>query len=126
MKVGFPFPAKERLKSREEIREVFNRKASVSCQGVRLYWRRNGLGQNRIAFTFARKFGNAVERNHSRRLSREAYRLLRGKLRPGYDLVLLVYPGYDTFSVRMEQLQALFSKAGLACRMDDQKRSRQE
>ena len=122
MKVGFSFPRRERLKGREEIREVFNRKTAVSCPGVKLYWRRNGLGHNRIAFTFARKFGNAVERNHSRRLSREAYRLLRGKLRSGYDIVLLVYPGRDVFSARMEQLQALFSKAGLTGLPDDQKR----
>ena len=113
MKVDFSFPRKERLKRREEIRKVFNRKVAVSCPGAKLFWCRNGLGHNRIAFTFARKFGKAVERNHSRRLSREAYRLFRGKLRPGYDLVLLVYPGRDIFSVRMEQLQALFSKAGM-------------
>ena len=68
---------------------------------------------NRIAFAFPRKYGNAVERNHSRRLSREAYRLLQGELRQGYDMVLLVFPGGDAFSVRMEQLKTLFSKAGL-------------
>jgi len=126
VKVGFSFPRKERLKGREEIKEVFDRKSSVSCPGAKLFWRLNGLGHNRIAFTFARKFGNAVERNHSRRLSREAYRLLRGKLRHGYDLVLLVYPGCDAFSVRMEQLQALFSKAGLTGLIDDKKRQCQE
>jgi len=73
----------------------------------------NGLPHNRIAFTFSRKFGNAVERNHSRRISREVYRRLRSELRQGCDLVLLVYPGRDVFSVRMEQLRELFSKAGL-------------
>jgi len=121
VKVGFSFPRRERLKGREEIQEVFNRKMTVSCSGARLFWRLNGLGHNRVAFTFARKFGNAVARNHSKRLSREAYRLLRNKLRQGYDLVLLVYPGCDTFSVRMEQLQALFTKAGLISLKDDQK-----
>ena len=126
MKVCFSFPRKERLKRREEISEVFNRKASVSCPGAKLYWYWNGLGYNRIAFTFARKFGNAVKRNHSRRLSREAYRLLRNKLRPGYDLVLLVYPGRDAFSGRIEQLQALFSKAGLTDSTGNQKQRNQE
>jgi ribonuclease P protein component len=73
----------------------------------------NELGYNRIAFTFTRKYGNAVERNHSRRLSREAYRLLKNDFRKGYDLVLLVYPGRDAFSLRMEQLWLLFNRAGL-------------
>ena len=71
------------------------------------------LPYNRIAFAFARKFGNAVERNRSRRLSREAYRLIRNELRNGYDLVLLVYPGRDDFSARLNQLRELFIRAGL-------------
>ena len=107
------FPRKERLKGRDEIREVFSSRRAFSCAGAKLLKQRNGLSHNRIAFTFSRKFGNAVERNHSRRLSREVYRLLRSELREGYDLVLLVYPGRDVFPVRMEQMRELFSKAGM-------------
>jgi ribonuclease P protein component len=110
---SFRFPRKERLKGRDEIREVFNRRKGISCPGAKLLMRPNRLDYNRIAFTFSRKFGNAVERNHSRRLSREVYRLLRNELRQGYDLVLLVYPGKDAFSARMDQLRELFSRAGL-------------
>jgi ribonuclease P protein component len=83
----------------------------------------NGLPYNRIAFTFARHFGTAAERNRARRLGREAYRHIRDGLKPGYDVVLLVYPRKngakkeaaqkDVFAVRMEQLKILFSKAGL-------------
>ena len=73
----------------------------------------NTLPYNRIAFTFSRKYGNAVQRNYSRRLSREVYRLLRNDLRTGYDMVLLVYPGQDVFSVRMGQMRELLSRAGL-------------
>ena len=111
----YRFPRKERLKGRDEIREVFNRRKGVSCPGARLLTLRNGLSYNRIAFTFSRKFGNAVERNRSRRLGREAYRQLRNELRKGYDLVLLVYPqaGGDVLSVRMKQLRDLFTRAGL-------------
>jgi len=109
----FRFPREEKLKGRDEIREVFNGRKGISCSGAKLLIRRNGLAHNRIAFTFSRKFGNAVERNHSRRLSREVYRRLRNELRKGYDLVLLIYPGRDAFSVRMGQLRDLFARAGL-------------
>ena len=85
------FPKRERLKGREEIKAVFDGKKSFSCPGIRLYLSKNGLSYNRIAFTFARKFGSAVERNRSRRISREAYRLLRHRIVPGWDMVLLVY-----------------------------------
>jgi ribonuclease P protein component len=107
------FPLKERLKGRNEIREVFNGKKAVYCQGAKLFVLPNGLEYNRIAFTFSRKFGTAVERNRSRRLSREAYRLLRAQFSPGFDMVLLVQPGQDVFSVRVSQMRELFSRAGL-------------
>jgi ribonuclease P protein component len=81
---------------------------------------KNGLSGNRMAVTFARKFGNAVNRNRSRRVSREAYRLLRNRLKTGFDLVLLVYPAgprqapvKDCLALRMEQLQNLLTWAGL-------------
>ena len=109
------FPREERLKGRDEIRKVFCGRKGVSCAGARLLSLRNELPYNRIAFTFSRKFGNAVKRNRSRRLSREAYRFLRKDLRQGYDLVLLVYPnsGRCVLQTRMDQLLELFSRAGL-------------
>ena len=111
--LNYRFPQTEKLKGRNEIREVFGKRKGVSCIGAKLFMLQNGLAHNRIAFTFSRKFGTAVERNHSRRLSREVYRLLRNELKKGYDLVLLVNPGRDIFSVRMEQMRNLFSRSGL-------------
>lgn len=112
--MSFRFPRAERLKGRDEIREVFNRGRMVSCSGAKLFLRENQICRNRIAFTFSRKFGNAVNRNRARRVGREAYRYIRQELKTGYDLVLLVYPGKDTFAVRREQLNLLCFKAGLA------------
>ncbi|MCL2880158.1 MAG: ribonuclease P protein component [Treponema sp.] len=120
---NYGFPRAEKLKGRNEIREVFNQRKAVSCAGAKLFILRNGLPCNRIAFTFSRKFGNAVERNHSRRLSREVYRLLRNDLKKGYDLVLLIYPNRDFFPNRMDQLRNLFSRAGLFNSSDDQESS---
>ena len=118
--LNYRFPREERLKGRDEIRKIFNERKSVSCAGARLLSLRNGLPHNRIAFTFSRKFGNAVKRNRSRRLSREVYRHLRNELRQGYDMVLLVYSGAghgtedrDTLQARTDQLRELFSRAGL-------------
>jgi len=78
----------------------------------------NGLPHNRIVITFVRKYGNAVQRNRARRLGREAYRLMKGTLKTGYDLVLLVYPrtkeaGRSSLGESTLQLQTLFRKAGL-------------
>jgi ribonuclease P protein component len=113
MEHRFRFGREERLKKRDEIRAVFNRGRAVTCAGAKLFILRNDISKNRAAFTFAKKFGTAVERNRSRRVSREAYRHLRYRLKKGFDLVLLVYPGRDFLSARVEQLGLLFSKAGL-------------
>jgi ribonuclease P protein component len=95
-----------------------------------LFVLKNGLPYNRIGFTQTRKYGNAPERNRARRLGREAYRLLRPRLKTGFDLVLLVYPGQSTpvgperpksrikpgrssLEARLVQLRSLFGKAGL-------------
>ncbi|MDR0589580.1 MAG: ribonuclease P protein component [Spirochaetaceae bacterium] len=110
---SFRFLRKERLKRRDGIRDVFKRGKSVTCSGAKLFFIKNGLPYNRIVFTFSRKYGNAVQRNRSRRVGREAYRHIRKELKTGYDLVVLAYPGNDSFARRMEQLAVLFSKAGL-------------
>jgi ribonuclease P protein component len=105
------FPREERLKSRADIHSVFKKGRCAALRDAKLFYLRNDRAYNRIAFTFARKFGNAVERNRARRLGRESYRHLRGALPPGWDLVLLVYPGESTFSKRFAQLQALVRRA---------------
>ena len=43
----------------------------------------------RIGITTSKKTGNAVRRNRSRRVIREAFRALRAGVRPGYDLVFV-------------------------------------
>jgi ribonuclease P protein component len=75
-----------------------------------LFCLKNEQPLNRIVFTLSKKYGNAVQRNYARRLSRESYRLIRDRLCTGYDLVLLIYPGRDLLSLRAEQLNMLFSK----------------
>jgi len=77
----------------------------------------NNLPYNRICFTFTsgKKFGGAVARNRAKRLGREAYRLIKEQVSGGHDLILLLYPESRqmTLSMRMEQLQSLYKKAGL-------------
>lgn len=95
------------------IQTVFRKGKKYSCDGAKLFVLANGIERNRIAFTFPRGYGTAVQRNYSRRLSREAYRLCKCNVRTGYDFTVLVFPGNDHFSVRDEQLRFLFRKAGL-------------
>ena len=130
---GGRFRRQEHLKRRVELTRVFKKGRVVSCPGVKLFFLANGLAHNRIVITFARKYGNAVQRNRARRLGREAYRLMRGELAAGYDVVLLIYPrttGNEAAKPGLEgnnlpagkagslaestgQLKTLFKKAGI-------------
>jgi ribonuclease P protein component len=110
----FGFQRNERLKGRNHIQAVFKQGKKFGCQGAKLFVLKNNLTTNRICFTFPRGFGNAVKRNRARRLGREAYRLLRPRLRIGYDLILLIFPETRaSLATRTRQLEFLFSKAGL-------------
>jgi ribonuclease P protein component len=110
----YSFQRNERLKGRSYIQAVFKQGKKLSCQGAKLFVLKNNLTNNRICFTFSRGFGNAVKRNRARRLGREAYRLLRPRLRGGYDLILLIFPETQaSLAARTRQLEFLFSKAGL-------------
>jgi len=111
----FCFNAEDRLKKRTEIQMVFKKGTPAACFGAKLFVLQNDLKHNRIGFTLSRNFGNAVKRNHAKRLGREAYRHIGYTLKSGHDMVLLVYPTEkkDTFKNRMKQLKSLCSVASL-------------
>lgn len=46
-------------------------------------------GALRVGITTGKKIGNAVKRNRSRRVIREAFRELSERVAPGYDLVFV-------------------------------------
>jgi len=117
---GKGFSRKEHLKKRVDINRVFKKGRVVSCPGTKLFFLANEAPCNRIVITFTRKYGNAVQRNRARRLGREAYRLMKGELNTGYDMVFLTYPKpadaaskSGSLAETSEVLRALFNKAGI-------------
>jgi ribonuclease P protein component len=111
------FPRAERIGKAAEIRGLFKSTARPSVKGAKLFVKPNDSGLNRIAFTLPRHYGTAVERNRTKRLCREAFRLRKHTLRQGYDMLLLLYPPAasqrDSFAARDAQLCTLCKRAGL-------------
>lgn len=81
----------------------------------------NGRDFVRVTVIPARGHRNAVARNRSKRLAREAFRLIKHRIVPGYDFVIVCYPGEYTFADRQEQLQNLLAKKHLL--RDERRRS---
>ena len=103
----------ERLRSQFEISRVFKSSSRVSCSGAKLVYRRNELEWNRIAVTLVRKYGNSVQRNRSKRILREIYRSLKNNLKPGFDIIIVLYPGEYDYSIRESQVKYLLTKADI-------------
>ena len=52
----------------------------------------NQVGESRLGLSVGRRVGDAVTRNRIKRRIREAFRLMRRDMPPGYDLVVIVRP----------------------------------
>lgn len=82
---------------------------------MRVYFSRNGENYSRVVVCPSRGFPNAPERNRFRRRVREAYRILKHQVLPGYDLLLQVRPTrreLDIMTVR-DILARLLGDSGL-------------
>lgn len=112
IKTGF-FKREERIKNPADFKKLFKSGKKISIPGAKLYLLENNLEINRVGFPLIRGYGNAVKRNLSKRYSREVYRLFKSHLNTGYDMLILIYPGNDSFNSRCEQIRLLYEKAGL-------------
>ena len=77
------------LKENYEFRRLYQKGASAVGGGMVLYCRKNRLGHNRLGVTVSVKLGHAVVRTRARRRLREVFRLNSGRLRQGYDIILV-------------------------------------
>ncbi len=111
-KTGF-FKRKEHIKNPVDFKKLFKNGKKASVSGAKIFYLENGTEINRVGFPLPHGYGNAVQRNLSKRYSREVYRLLKAHLNIGYDILLLVYPKNDSFHTRCVQFRTLFKKAGL-------------
>jgi len=107
------FTREERIKRSADIQNLFKKGKRFSTKGAKLFVLENKLQFNRIGFAIPRGYGNAVERNRSKRYSREVYRYYKAHLNTGYDIILLIYPGNDSFRTRCAQFSNLCEKSGL-------------
>jgi ribonuclease P protein component len=83
------FRKAEHLRRPADFRRVYERRRSASDSWLLVYACENGLPHLRLGLSVSRKVGQATHRNRLRRLYREAFRLTRGEMPVGLDLVLI-------------------------------------
>ena len=82
-----------RLSRSAEFERVYRQGRSHANRFLVLYtFPRAGDDQPRVGLSVSRKVGGAVERNHVKRLLREAFGVLADRLPPGHDVVVVARP----------------------------------
>lgn len=77
------------LKENCDFRRLYGKGKIFQGPALVSYVMKNRAGICRIGITTSKKIGNAVERNHSRRLIRAAYASIEDKVLEGYDIVFV-------------------------------------
>jgi ribonuclease P protein component len=103
----------ERLRKSRDIKGMFSAARRLESRGLKLLFKDNGGPATRFAIVVARGCGGAVRRNREKRLTREAYRSLKEKLVPGFDIVFLVLRFGAPFAERQAAMRQLLGRAGL-------------
>jgi ribonuclease P protein component len=82
-----------RLSRSAEFDRVFRQGRSIANRVLVLYaFPRAEEGEPRLGVSVSRRVGGAVERNHVKRLLREAFQLESGALADGVDVVVVARP----------------------------------
>lgn len=113
------FPRRFRLRKSDDFQKLFALRRSVGDHNLVIYGGKNDTPDTRIGLAVGKKIGNAVVRNHWKRMLREAFRLSRSELPAGYDLILLPRRGVQP---KLADLQRSLVK--LTRRLDRQTHSR--
>lgn len=94
--VGSPrslvFRARHRISHKRDFDAAYRQGIRRVHGALAVYARPNGLPESRLGLSVGKRVGNAVRRGRVKRMIREAFRLIRPEMPPGYDLVVSVRP----------------------------------
>ena len=110
-------PKQHRLIRREDFATTFDRGSYTSIhEGVAIKFVKTILPDSRIGFPIGKNFSKkAATRNRARRVLRAATFQFLSQLKPGFDIIILIKPGYKNIEYKKvtEDLKKVFIKANL-------------
>lgn len=116
----FGFPKQNRLKAKKEFQGVYEKGHSV-VDGLAVFYVSPSENENiRIGFAAGKKIGNAVLRNHVKRMMREVFRHHRSELKDHVSVVWVArkrlamadYKTYERVFLRLAKRARLLRDAG--------------
>lgn len=105
----------ERLKKSWEFQRAYKKGKKYWDAYFVIYVYHTQLKQTRLGITVSKKVGKSVQRNRVKRLVREAFRVLKYKLLPHYDIVVVGRSSACglTMHEARDSLQKLFLRASI-------------
>ncbi|MEI7890512.1 MAG: ribonuclease P protein component [bacterium] len=107
---------KYRLTRREDFSKVFSKGAYARQDELSIKYAKNSLPLTRIGFPIGKNYSKkAVVRNRTRRVLQAAFDEITSKITPGFDIVVIISPGYQKIELKKisGQLQKILYKANL-------------
>ena len=77
------------IKNNRDFMNLYRRGKKIDTPLFVIYYRKNRYYEKRLGITVSKKLGNAVKRNRTRRIIREAYRNVEETLNNGWDIVIV-------------------------------------
>lgn len=98
-----------------DFRRIYSRGKTIVTPQIVIYISKNRTREVRLGITTSKKIGNAVKRNRSRRIIREAFRIVAPKIKRGNDLIIVARgktPYLKSTDIQ-KQLEIQLKKAGI-------------
>src|SRR3954454_10264664 len=86
--MSYAFPPEHRVRKQADFDRAYRARQFAADGVLVVNAAENGLPHSRLGLSIGKIVGNAVVRNRWKRLIREAFRLSRSDLPPGFDLVI--------------------------------------
>ncbi|NLU50562.1 MAG: ribonuclease P protein component [Syntrophomonadaceae bacterium] len=104
-----------RLRRQKDFRAAYAGGKKVFGRYVVVFYRKNDTDFNRYGVVASKKIGKAVVRNKWKRRARELIREFNGRMRQGFDVVVLGRPGVKdaSFAQITKDMDGIIKRAGL-------------
>ena len=90
MSLAFKFKKKERIKKKEDFKEIINDNNKIRTKFYTCFFKKNKFKENRIGIIIKKKIGNSVKRNYEKRIIRNFFRINKNKIKESCDLIIIL------------------------------------
>ena len=110
------FPPGARVRKTKEYENVYKTGKKITKPDLVILYCSNQTSQSRLGIIASRKVGKVNRRNLIKRRLREIYRLNRGELNKGYDIVFIArrYASEADYKTLQTEVLEAFSEINLA------------